>query len=278
INSIIQVEEDLKRIAEKFRNADDQDVTMEEGAMCGKLSTEEKDKFDGVKFAKDTVGELSGVYDIERAVDGIDPSTGEELSTTQRFIAAGTFILGLTPVGKIGKAAKVAKMADKAHDVSKEVKMAEDAKLLQSGGRDYLTQYDDGVHHVEKMYDEIRASSNDVAAITKNTGWKEERINRIKEHVFMKEHTLSRGIDRFDPDYGIARAWQRLEKGIHHENDIKLLKHEYFESRFEGIFKTDYVTAHRKTVDSGRPWDPPETEPMIPFDEHLKVPLDKVFD
>lgn len=24
--------------------------------------------------------------------------------------------------------------------------------------------------------------------------------------------------------------------------------------------------------------DSPETEPMIPFDEHLKVPLDKVFD
>ncbi|PEW96054.1 WXG100 family type VII secretion target [Bacillus cereus] len=28
INSIIQVEEDLKRIAEKFRNTDNQDVTM----------------------------------------------------------------------------------------------------------------------------------------------------------------------------------------------------------------------------------------------------------
>ena len=30
-----KVEEDLKRIAEKFRNTDNQDVTMEEGAMCG---------------------------------------------------------------------------------------------------------------------------------------------------------------------------------------------------------------------------------------------------
>ncbi|MGF9767171.1 hypothetical protein [Bacillus albus] len=68
-----------------------------------------------------------------------------------------------------------------------------------------------------------------------------------------------------------------LEKEIHHENDIKLFKHEYFESRFEGIFKTNYVTAHRKTVASGRPWNLPETEPMIPFGEHLKVPLDKVF-
>ncbi|MCU5427135.1 WXG100 family type VII secretion target [Bacillus cereus] len=36
INSLVKVEEDLKRIAEKFRNADNQDVTMEEGAMCGK--------------------------------------------------------------------------------------------------------------------------------------------------------------------------------------------------------------------------------------------------
>ncbi|CAI8902706.1 MULTISPECIES: hypothetical protein [Bacillus] len=94
----------------------------------------------------------------------------------------------------------------------------------------------------------------------------------------MKEHDLDRGLDRFDPDFGIARAWQRLEKGIHHENDIELPKHEYFESRFEGIFKTNYRTAHDRTVDSGRPWESPETEPMVPFDEHLKIPLDKAFD
>ncbi|MDM5187372.1 hypothetical protein QUF99_08580 [Bacillus sp. DX4.1] len=76
---------------------------------------------------------------------------------------------------------------------------------------------------------------------------KEERINRIKEHI------LDRGVDRFDPNLGIARAWQRLEKGIHHENDIQLLKHGYFESQFERIFKTNYKTAHRKTVDSKQP-------------------------
>jgi len=27
----------------------------------------------------------------------------------------------------------------------------------------------------------------------------------------------------------------------------------YFESRFEGIFKVDYATAHAKIVESGRP-------------------------
>jgi hypothetical protein len=34
INSIIQVEADSKLIAEKFRNTDDQNVTMIEDAMC----------------------------------------------------------------------------------------------------------------------------------------------------------------------------------------------------------------------------------------------------
>jgi len=37
--------------------------------------------------------------------------------------------------------------------------------------------------HVEKMYNEIRASTSDVSGIVKNTGWKEARINRIKEHL-----------------------------------------------------------------------------------------------
>ena len=64
INSLVKVEEDLKRIAEKFRNADNQDVTMEEGAMCGKPSSEEKGFDSGI--ARDIAGELSGEYDIKK--------------------------------------------------------------------------------------------------------------------------------------------------------------------------------------------------------------------
>ncbi|PFA26083.1 WXG100 family type VII secretion target [Bacillus thuringiensis] len=44
INSIVQVEEDLKRSAEKFRTADaSYDGNLEEGAMCGKLDSEKND-------------------------------------------------------------------------------------------------------------------------------------------------------------------------------------------------------------------------------------------
>ena len=87
----------------------------------------------------------------------------------------------------------------------------------------------------------------DIAAISKTLVGQIKRIQRIKDHQLSDNR-----VGKFDPDFGIAR-WQRLEQGIHHENDIKLLKHEYFESRFEGIFKVDYATAHAKTVESGRP-------------------------
>ncbi|WP_306008338.1 WXG100 family type VII secretion target [Bacillus sp. MMSF_3353] len=123
INSIIQVEEDLKRIAEKFRNADNQDVTMEEGAMCGKPSSGEKG-FDGGKLARDIAGEISGEYDIKRAWDGVDPSTGEKLSTWDRIFAGGMAVAGLTPVGKLAKVGKGLKMTTEAVEATKAVTSA----------------------------------------------------------------------------------------------------------------------------------------------------------
>lgn len=121
IHSLVKVEEDLKRIAEKFRNTDNQDVTMEEGAMCGPLSSEKED-FDGEKLARDIVGEISGEYDIRRAWDGIDPSTGEQLSTLDRVLAGGMAVAGLTPFGKIAKVGKGVKMTAKAAEAVNKAK------------------------------------------------------------------------------------------------------------------------------------------------------------
>jgi len=45
----------------------------------------------------------------------------------------------------------------------------------------------------------------------------------------------------------------RLQKGTYNKNDIDLLIHELFKSKFEGIFKTDYRTARDKTLESWRP-------------------------
>jgi hypothetical protein len=98
----------------------------------------------------------------------------------------------------------------------------------------------------------------DVAAIARNTGMPEYRVQRIKEHVFFKEHRLDEGVRRFHPEIEIADAWDRLQRGNFVKQDIDLLNHEYFESRFESIHRTDARTAHDATISerSGRVWEP----------------------
>ncbi|MEC0236365.1 WXG100 family type VII secretion target [Paenibacillus kribbensis] len=128
---------------------------------------------------------------------------------------------------------------------------------IQTGGRNELSidEYFRREAEADEMYDQIRTSDSDVKAIAENSGMKESRVQRIKEHVFINEHRKSSGYGRFHSDYEIAQAWDRLQKGLQTEKDIELLNHELFESRFEGIFKTNYETAHNAAVRSGRPWE-----------------------
>ena len=81
-----------------------------------------KEDFDGEKLARDIVGEISGEYDIRRAWDGIDPSTGEKLSTLDRVFAGGMAVAGLTPFGKIAKVGKGVKMTAKAAEAVNKAK------------------------------------------------------------------------------------------------------------------------------------------------------------
>ncbi|EBY0372998.1 hypothetical protein DUP93_09725 [Salmonella enterica subsp. enterica serovar Toulon] len=99
---------------------------------------------------------------------------------------------------------------------------------------------------------------SDVINIAKNIGWPEYRVQRVKNHLFINDTHVLRGgqVSRFAPDIEIADAWSRLQNGTYTKEDIKLLEHEYFESRFEKIFNSDYDTAHGKTIESGRDWDP----------------------
>ncbi|MEK3947384.1 MULTISPECIES: WXG100 family type VII secretion target [Paenibacillus] len=108
----------------------------------------------------------------------------------------------------------------------------------------------------EELYEKFRNLGNqDVEAISKNTGFSENRIQRIKDHVFNDTHIKDHGIGRFDPDFELSQAWERLMDGKYVDSDVQLLHHELFESRFEGIFHTNYRTAHDKTIESGRPWN-----------------------
>ncbi|WP_417798611.1 hypothetical protein [Terasakiella pusilla] len=82
---------------------------------------------------------------------------------------------------------------------------------------------------------------------------KDFSIQRIKNHLFYNTHKLDDGIRKFDADPRIVNAWNRLEKGTQTDADIKILNHELFESKFEGIFRTDYRTAHEAANKVGRP-------------------------
>ncbi|WP_338149557.1 RHS repeat domain-containing protein, partial [Xenorhabdus bovienii] len=133
--------------------------------------------------------------------------------------------------------------------------LSKTSSVKNTGGRQVLDPDSAaGWEKAEKYYDKIRTDPTDISTIAKNTGWKEPHIARIKEHVFFKEHKLDNGMGRFDADPGIVNSWERLKKGDFVKSDIELLRHEYFESRFEGIFSTNYRTAHDAAEKTGRIW------------------------
>ncbi|WP_324728523.1 hypothetical protein VO178_17475 [Lysinibacillus fusiformis] len=130
-------------------------------------------------------------------------------------------------------------------------------QYAESGGRNISPeQFFKEEAIAEEMYEKFRGlGTEDVNAIANNTGFSITRVQRIKDHVFNNSHIKDHGVGRFDPDYELAQAWQRLMDGKQVDSDIQLLHHEIFESKFEGIFQTNYRKAHDKTIESGRPWD-----------------------
>nr|WP_285846123.1 T7SS effector LXG polymorphic toxin [Bacillus safensis] len=201
--------------------------------------------FDALKTSQKGLYGLTATNGFSEAITGRD-MFGNKISKEQQEASMNAALGMLLPFGAKGFHGKMGfKSADR----------------VQTGGRElsidaYLKQLD----KAEEMYESFRKTKADIKSISKNTGMPEHRIQRIKEHLFIKEHIKEHGVGRFDSDYQIAQAWDRLQKGTYKKNDIDLLNHELFESKFEGIFKTDYRTAHDKTVESGRPWYPPKEE------------------
>lgn len=74
--------------------------------------------------------------------------------------------------------------------------------------------------------------STDTTKISKATHIKKDKIDKIKNHIFIQEHDLIDGHERFAPSYDMAQSWQRLINGKYEEKDMVLLKHEYAELRY----------------------------------------------
>lgn len=93
--------------------------------------------------------------------------------------------------------------------------------------------------HAVQYYESVRHMTTDTQKISAATGISRDKIDKIKNHVFITEHDLLTGHKRFDPSYDMAQSWQRLINGDFKEQDIVLLKHEYAELRYmeKGILK-----------------------------------------
>ncbi|SCC30253.1 Pre-toxin TG [Fictibacillus enclensis] len=116
----------LSYFAHQASGADNVPLSLTQAtAILAKYDDRFKDpgKTDGIdagKLAKDAAGELTGLYDAQRAATGIDPATGEKISGWSRVMAGGMFVFGLTPIGKGVKAFKLVRTADKVIGVAKE--------------------------------------------------------------------------------------------------------------------------------------------------------------
>lgn len=103
--------------------------------------------------------------------------------------------------------------------------------------------------YAKKYYEHVREGKDSfVKNIAQNSGMSEKAVEKIFEHIFIKEHRLRSGVRRFDPDYEMAESFRRLHEGKNIQpHDLILLKHEWLELGLMKRYGYDYDTAHRIT-------------------------------
>lgn len=106
--------------------------------------------------------------------------------------------------------------------------------------------------HAAIRYGLIRSSNTDISNISKNTGFDEKQVEKVKNYLFIDKHCLEKGYVRFDPDFVIGESWWRLafEPQNIKDFDILLLKHELYEMN---LISQGYpqLEAHYMTNDAG---------------------------
>ncbi|HFK1782557.1 pre-toxin TG domain-containing protein [Bacillus cereus] len=210
--SIQEITEDRNRQTDNLLNSG----TIEEGAIDGRFSSESEEKgFDGKKLARDIAGEISGEYDIRRAWDGVDPSSGEKLSTLDRFLAGGMVVAGLTPIGKISKVGKGVKMTADATKVVNKTKKVPVEKVNEAKGTSEVNKKvsETSVGEENVTYRRVQGGDskelilvNDDGTLSLNSKWRADHnlnVSTGKDHsTYFKNKRADSYIVEFDvPQY-----------------------------------------------------------------------------
>ncbi|MEK3661511.1 hypothetical protein NSQ29_18225 [Paenibacillus sp. FSL F4-0236] len=239
--------------------------TLLKSMVSGAISGTVGEAFDAFNDYRDDGKQSLGERIATVGVNTIIAGAGDVAITAGSKVLANTmrFVRGKLPEIKVDKMVDIPN--EQFEFKVKEIKephieggpKADDLKYAESGARNIPPeQFFKEETIAEEMYEKFRnLGTKDIEAIARNTDFPLSRVQRIKDHVFNSTHIKDHGIGKFDPDYELAQAWERLMNGKYVDSDIQLLHHEIFESKFEGIFKTNYRTAHDKTIESGRTWD-----------------------
>ncbi len=105
IRNLQVTEKELRRIAQKFRQADEEYQKKQNEKLKEAHKKEKKNEKSWWEKGIEGAAEFIRVNDAIRAVTGKDPITGKELSTKERLIAAGWTLLNFVPVGKVASLA-----------------------------------------------------------------------------------------------------------------------------------------------------------------------------
>ena len=126
----------------------------------------------------------------------------------------------------------------------------------ESGGHNYKADSDASKRDRAAAEAYRRFSrDNDAGIIAKNTGFSEKVISEIRRHIFFDKHKLYDGYGRFEPDYDMAVAWERMRQGSTLPRDITLLRHELLESRLEKEYNLTASEAHGRASQKYDWWD-----------------------
>ena len=283
-----RVQETDERLAQKFK----QDIKSYAKLNSIELVSDFDKWLDKAQMALDGLGLIPVVGEVADVINGVIylakgdiknagisfismiPEVGDTAKSVRYFDKASDLLKLGDKVVDLEKSSKKISKATKNLDI-KDIDFKIDSKkytpksksdkkiksnyseIFQTGGRELsIEEYLKQEEYAEKMYDKFRKSNTDIKNISENTNIPEWRVKRIKEHVFYNEHIKDFEVGRFDPDYDMAKSWERLINGNYVKSDLDLLNHEIFEAKFEAIFKTNYRTAHEKTIKSGRNWIP----------------------
>jgi hypothetical protein len=152
------------------------------------------------------------------------------------------------PIGTPQKARQSLPAVDSAKRMREDWRMAGAADSAATGGRAWTWGYGQiGDDIAEAAYKAIRESTTDVAAISRYTNLRSQRLQRIKDYLFKNPEWT--GVDG-----EIAAAWHRLRTGRGTEVDKLLLKHETAEMwlRRVKVWITRKLTVSPTNVTTGK--------------------------